>query len=401
MIAFLLIFAVVLYFVERYSMEHGFDRVTVETSTDRVLVEPEEPFLWTVTVCNKKRIMVPYLKIKETIPSGLMFSETGEPVEKKGIMGYPTVLYLGGNQRMEFKRKVFLPARGRFFFRGVSAEAGDFLGLKTSPESFPELKEIVVKPKAYTGIQLEELLGGFLGEYSVRKSLLEDPVITIGFREYTGREPFRSISWTQSAKNNRLLVKQYDYTADFACTILLNTECRGKGENGKKLETCFSIVRAVCEELERKKIAYDFCTNGVIAGAMGNWVQVGEGLGTGHLETVLEGLGRMTFDHRESAVEFLGKTTRGIRSGRNFLLITPDLDDAVREQAVRLEAVSGRKVLVLNAEEFFTEPADAGETEPGGTQSRAEHRARDREPEVPGQKRKRQERRDHDDSADS
>lgn len=351
MIIFLLILAVVLYYVEKYSLEHGLDRVTFETSTDRVLVEPDEPFIWTMTVKNGKRLMVPYLKLKESTPLGLSFAETGEPVEQKGITGYLSTLYLAGRQQVVLQRTVFLPARGRYFFRGASAEAGDFLGLRTTVETYSELKEMVVKPKPFAKAAVTEMLGGFLGEQSAKKSLMEDPVITIGFREYTGREPFRSISWTQSAKNNRLLVKQYDCTADFSCTILLNTECAGEVRPAL-LETCFSVVRTVCEELERKKIAYDFCTNGVIAGAMGSWAKVGEGLGVGHLETVLEGLGRMTFDHRETAGEFLDKTIRGVRAGRTFLLVTPELSEMLYKETGRLETVSGQKVLVFCAEEL-------------------------------------------------
>lgn len=363
MIIFLLILAVVLYYVERYSLDHGLDRVTFETSTDRVLVEPEEPFTWTMTIKNGKRLMVPYLKLKEAVPHGLSFSETGEQVEKKGISGHHSTLYLAGRQQVLLERKVCLPERGRYFFRGSSVDAGDFLGLTTTAEAYSELKEMVVKPRPFPDAAVTDILGGFLGEQSVRKSLMEDPVITIGFREYTGREPFRSISWTQSAKNNRLLVKQYDCTADFSCTILLNTEC-SKEVRPALLETCFSVVRTVCEELERKKISYDFCTNGVIAGAMGSWEKVGEGLGTGHLEAVLEGLGRMTFDHRETAGEFLDKTIRGVRAGRTFLLVTPELSEALYKEIGRLETVSGQKVLAFCAEELVRgEQADCLERE--------------------------------------
>lgn len=352
MIVFLLIFAAALYYAETWSLEHGFDKVTLETSTDQVLVEPGGEFLWIMTVRNGKRMMAPYLKLKESVPQGLIYAEDGEPVEKKGTTGLYTSLYLAGRQKVELKRKVCLSSRGRFFFRGASAEAGDFLGLKTTTETYTELKEVVVKPRASESVTLTELLGGFLGEHSVRESLMEDPVITIGFREYTGREPFRSISWTQSAKNNRLLVKQYDCTTDFSCTILLNTDCAAGEDRAEKLETCFSMVRTVCEKLEQKKIAYDFLTNGIIAGAMGSWVKVGEGLGAGHLETVLEGLGRMTYDHRESAVEFLDKTIEGVRSGRTFILVTPGTGEELLAEARRLETVSGRKVLILCAEEM-------------------------------------------------
>ena len=37
---------------------------------------------------------------------------------------------LKGRQKTELERRVLLKKRGRYFFRGVSAEAGDFLGLQ-------------------------------------------------------------------------------------------------------------------------------------------------------------------------------------------------------------------------------------------------------------------------------
>ena len=168
-------------------------------------------------------MLVPYLKIAEQVPRGLLFAENDEPVEKKGIMGLRSVLYLAGNQQTELTRTVKLTERGRYFFRGASVECGDFLGIQTSLESYPEIEEIVVKPRPYPHGEISLLLGGYLGDYSVRNSLFEDPVLTIGFREYTGREPFRSISWTQSAKHNRLLVKQQECMAAFFLFVILGS----------------------------------------------------------------------------------------------------------------------------------------------------------------------------------
>ena len=48
-----------------------------------------------------------------------------------------------------------------------------------------------------------DVLSGFLGDVSVRRFIYEDPVLTTGFREYTGREPMKHISWTQSARGPR------------------------------------------------------------------------------------------------------------------------------------------------------------------------------------------------------
>lgn len=352
MILFLVLFAAVLYAAEKYSLVHAFDEVTVETATDRVLVEPGEEFSWFLTITNGKRTMVPYLGVREAVPEGLYFSETGKPVEKKDVSGLSSVLYVAGKQQVKMERKVALPRRGRYFFRGSSAEAGDFLGFKSIYGYYPELKEMVVKPKALPTASVETVLGGFLGEYSVKKSLFEDPKITIGFREYTGREPFRSISWLQSAKAGRLMVRQYDSTADLSCTVLLNTDCENEERRSEWLELCYSAARNICEELERKKLAYDFKTNGIIAGAMGNWNQVGDGLGAGHLETVLEGLGRMTYGCRESAAEFFSKAARGLPGKRNFIIVTPGRGQSFAAGLSCLEEASGARALVFDAAEM-------------------------------------------------
>ncbi len=353
MILFLVILAVVLYWVEKYSMVHGLDHVSFKTSLDKVLVEPDEPFTWTMTVKNDKWMLVPYLRVMELVPKGLRFVETDKEVEQKGIIGLRSVLYLAGHQKTELVRSVKLPERGRFFFRGSSVECGDFLGYQTSMENYPEMAEIVVKPRAYPHGEISLLLGGYLGDYAVRNSLFEDPVLTIGFREYTGREPFRSISWTQSAKHNRLLVKQQEPVADLSCTVLLNTECRRSKHVSLLLEKTYSMVRSLCEELEQKHISYDFYTNGVIAGAMGNWKRVEEGLGAGHLETVLEGLGRMTYDAAEPVDSFFMRVLKGAHGGNSFVVVTPERTERLDELVAGLSERSGRNVLVICAEEIM------------------------------------------------
>ncbi|MBQ2404009.1 MAG: DUF58 domain-containing protein [Lachnospiraceae bacterium] len=353
MILFLIVLAVVLYWVEKYSLVHGLDHVSFKTSLDKMLIEPDEPFTWTMTVKNDKWMMVPYLRVMELVPRGLRFAETDQEVEQKGIMGLRSVLYLAGRQKTELVRMVKLSERGRYFFRGSSVECGDFLGYQTSMENYPEMAEIVVKPRSYPHGEISLLLGGYLGDYAVRNSLFEDPVLTIGFREYTGREPFRSISWTQSARHNRLLVKQQEPVADLSCTVLLNTECsRGKYVS-MLLEQTYSMVRSLCEELEKKKISYDFYTNGTIAGAMGNWKRVEEGLGVNHLETVLEGLGRMTYDVSEPLDTFFLRVLKGARGGNSFVVVTPERTARLDELVAGLSERTGRSVLVISAEEVM------------------------------------------------
>ncbi|MCD7955337.1 MAG: DUF58 domain-containing protein [Lachnospiraceae bacterium] len=352
MILLIAAFAVILYFVEKYSLKHVLDKVTFETAADKGVVEPEEAFSWSITIRNGKRMMVPYLRLRENIPEGLLFADGSGPVGSTRFSWLTSTLYLGRRQKVCLSRDVMLPKRGRYFFHGAFVEAGDFLGIRSVTENYPELKDVVVKPRRSDSPELAVLLGGYLGEHSVRKSLMEDPINTISFLDYTGREPMRSISWIQSARHNRLLVKQYDHTAEFSCTVLLNVDCPSSRNRSERLEQCFSIVRSVCEELEKRKISCDFRTNGSIAGAIGSWDHVGDGLGAAHLETILEGLGRMTYSYRESAGTFLEQEIRGMQRGKSIILVTPvapEEDPVVRTAAARLEKMSQRKVLVLYA----------------------------------------------------
>jgi uncharacterized protein (DUF58 family) len=350
MIAFFIVFAAVLYLAEKYSLGHSLDGVEFQTRTDRILVEPEESFLWSVRIANKKRMMVPGLRIREHVPEGLFFEDTKEPVEKSRGSGLISTMYLAGMEEVMVRRRVLLKKRGRYFFRGLTAEAGDLLGITQTTGYYQALEEIVVKPERYHSETLPLLLGGYLGEFSAKQSILEDPVLIRGFREYTGREPFRAISWTQSARHDRLLVREFERMADVSCTVLLNTD--GPEENrGELLERCFSIVRSICEELEKKQIPYDFYTNGIIAGAMGSWNRVEEGVGGSHLETVLEGLGRMTYETREREEEFLARVLRGNVGRRGTILITPEAGEATTQMTERLKERTGQHVLVITAKE--------------------------------------------------
>ena len=143
--------------------------------------------------------------------------------------------------------------------------------------------------------------------------------------------------------------------ADLSCTVLLNTECRKSKHVSALLEKTYSMVRSLCEELEQKHISYDFYTNGVIAGAMGNWKRVEEGLGAGHLETVLEGLGRMTYDFSEPIDDFFVRVLKGVRGGTSFIVVTPERTERLDELVAGLSERSGRNVLVISAEDRISE----------------------------------------------
>ncbi len=353
MLIFVLILIAAAGFAQYWSLAHALDDVEQHCAPDCKLAEPDQPFHLVNTVSNHSRRFVPYVHVSQRIPDTLEVQEDGVEVTPQGrlnrYMGYS--LYLMPRQTWQRPVMVSLPARGRYVLSGATLQGGGFLGFSELTAYTDQNEEIVILPRPCTIPALTDTLGGFLGDRSVDRYIREDPVLTLGFREYTGREPMKSISWPQSARSGQLMVKKYDYTLELTATVLLNVECTRTEGFEQRLEACFSIARTVCETLEEKRIPYRFVTNAGAAGAISLWSQVSDGLGSGHLSTVLEGLGRATYEPLRPFVHTLEQTTRHVEQGRTHILITPERDIPFRHELSRLEQLSGAQALILTPEE--------------------------------------------------
>ena len=170
-----------------------------------------------------------------------------------------------------------------------------------------------------------------------------------GFREYTGREPMRAISWTQSARGLGMMVKIYDHTAQPSVSVLLNAD--GQGEDlARDLEVCYSLARTVCRTLEERGIQYDFVSNAMELNTFFAVAELGDGLGQRHFEGLLERLGRSSCQASYPGERLLERSA-ATRSHRGRILITPgpELDDS--PALARLRELAGDNVLVLRARE--------------------------------------------------
>ncbi len=361
MIVFFVVLILALGAVEYFSLKIPPGRIEYDISPSRPAIEPDEPFQIISRFKNTGWLPVGFLRVRENLPDGIdadVASSTGGFKRKflKSNMGLPAnllcSLFLMPHQKVTLGIKAVLPRRGRYFIGETTLFTGDFLGLRETEDQRRLNREFVVLPRRADDVDVKESLGGFLGDVSVRRYILEDPILTVGFREYTGREPLRSISWTQSARAGSLMVKKYDFTAEPSACVLLNTECPDwlhDKEKSAAIERCFSIARTVCEILETKRIRYSFITNSSAAGVSGIWSSIGDGLGEAHLMAILTGLGRATYTHTAPFTVTLEKAIHSAISGKAYILITPVMLPEYQMGANRLRDLSGGGILVISA----------------------------------------------------
>lgn len=353
MIIFVLILVVLAIVMGRVSLRFALHKVVYSATTEKVLVECEEEFSFITTLSNNKLMPVTYIKLAELVPAQMeIVGEETSLFRENGVARLTSSTYLLPYQKYTKVHRATLAQRGRYFLRGAILYGGDVWGFSETVEYVNQAEEIVVLPKRLSSGELNTVVGGFIGDISVRRFIMEDPILTLGFREYTGREPMRDINWVQSLKNNALMVKNYDHTQDLSVTVVLNVECgpTGKELNSKLIETCFSVARGVCETLEQKKIKYSFVTNGAAAGALGHWSAISEGLGHRHLYTILEGLGRATYDSTENFAKLLGKIAVKAESGRAHIIITPTVEGYWAQAYRQLGAATGGHCTLLRVD---------------------------------------------------
>ena len=329
MIFLVIALAAFLTYVEARSLMDHSASLRYEQSFSKNLVAPDETFEIITGLTNLGAGFFAFLRLAEELPAAITVQATSAKIERRGssdkVHVYTT--YLLPHSRLERRLKVSLPTRGRYVFLGAEIGFGDFLGLNEHKVKENRFGEVVVYPAEAAISYVLDCLGGFIGDLSVRRFIIEDPVLTVGFRDYTGREPLKAISWLQSAKAGRMMVKNYDYTTEPVALVLLNIETVvPEGEREALIEGCYSIAHSVCRLLEERGIPYSLVTNAMTAGAFLPWTDSGEGLGQRHFLAILEGLGRASYRYSEKFGALWDRAVLRDDSA-GIVLITPDERD--------------------------------------------------------------------------
>lgn len=331
---FLLIFLFLALLLQKPLLTRSLEGLSEDFGPDRNVADPNEPIVLHVTLTNNSRHFIPFVKVRLSFPAG------SYPGANPGKI--TRTFALKAHRKASFSLSFSISERGYYFLPRPRIYSGDFLGLSEQVQESELTRAVVIAPReAENAPELDVLLCSFLGDISVRRFLFDDPVLTAGYREYTGREPMKMISWKQSARGNGLMVKNQDYTVEPMVCVLLNTETPAPhGTRELLLEKAFSLARTVCRTLEEKGVKYSFSTNASFYGVPWGHTDVEEGLGAQHFQAVLTVLGRASYTNDFSCERLLSRIKRDSMSPQGILFLTPQKNDLTPELITSLEKLS-------------------------------------------------------------
>lgn len=362
MVVFLIVLVTFGALLELLSLRDNLSRIHYHCIPSTLGSEPDEVFTLHTTISNYGLRTIPFLRLEEMFPKEIHVLGEDNVIPNDRYYTHSGLLYIRGRQKVTREVQVSLPKRGLYYFEGCRMFCGDFLGISENSKEIEQREEMIIFPKLLQDDSVIQALSGYYGDFSARRFFTEDPILVSSYREYSGREPMRSISWPQSARKNELIVKEFDHTMDMSATIVLDSYLHwSDGSHTDQIEYCFSLVRTIAEFLEQKKVSYRLLTNAYVNnGSTMCEVLMQAGQGPNHLSSLLVTLARAIPDSFHSPDDLYHIAIQNY-SGENAIFYIAPFENEKRANLVKnLRNRLGCQIYPIYAAERLEVTKDAG-----------------------------------------
>ena len=302
-----------------------------------------------VEVSNRKPLPLPWLQADDEIPKEVTL------LKGKTMSDYSLTHQLLSNlfsiswyHKVKRHYTIQCPQRGYFTFGPTKISSGDMFGFYTRYKELDTPDYLIVYPKI---VPLEKL--GIpsrqpLGEIRTRNHLFQDPVLTMGIREYQYGDNLKSIHWKSTARTGRLQTKIFEPTTTIDMGIFLDVRTVQppyQGVIAEKLE--LAIVTAA-------SMANDALAEGYRVGLYVNQnnpdspelIRLPPNRHPEQLKHILEALAAINPMYTTPIVEMLVKESRNLPWGSTMVVITAAPTEHLLSALFRMKRV-GRKVVLI------------------------------------------------------
>lgn len=180
-------------------------------SPDRVFFGEEVQL--EVEVANRKLLPLPWLQIDDGIPGEVTFlrGKTLTSLEEARPL-LRNLMTLGWYHRVKRRYPLKCLRRGYFAFGPARIRSGDLFGFFNQEMNLPQTDYLMVYPRI---VPLEKL--GIpsrepLGDIRVRADIFQDPILTLGVREYQPGDSLKRIHWKATARSGKLQTRVFETT---------------------------------------------------------------------------------------------------------------------------------------------------------------------------------------------
>jgi len=176
-----------------------------------------------IEVANRKPLPLPWIEIDDEVPSEVtLLKGRTLPSHKKARLVLTNLLSLAWYHKVKRRYPIRCLQRGYFAFGPTRIRSGDLFGFFKREREIQQVDYLIVYPKV---VPLEKL--GIpskqpLGDIRTRNHIFQDPILTLGVRDYHFGDSFKRIHWKSTARLGRLQTKIFEPTTTIDMGIFLD-----------------------------------------------------------------------------------------------------------------------------------------------------------------------------------
>ncbi len=310
----------------------------------------------TVEIVNEKPLPLAWLEVEDTVP-GLGLSLAPAHVGPSHIPGrrlLTMLLSVRWYERVRRHYTVTCGARGYHNFGPATLRTGDVFGLTTKEVEVPNEDYLLVYPKIVSLERLSLPASNPFGDVPLRRQwLFEDPLRTVGIRDYRPGDSPRRMHWkaTARAANQALQVKLFEPTTTHRLHIVLNISTSDQnwswhGYDPEALEAAITTAASVANWGTERGYLVGLAANAkLFHSSMA--VRLPPSRDPHQLMHVLEALARLVPMPTMAPETLVELESRELAYGTTVVMVTAVATDELMDQLQRLRRGGHQPALLL------------------------------------------------------
>ena len=245
--------------------------------------------------------------------------------------------YLGFKSCANLKYKCCCYLRGKYQIGPVNIFFFDPFGMFFFKKTYPMYSELYVYPETFYIRKFPNLVKGALPWFGIETARVSgDDDEFFGIREYKSGDPIKRIHWPSTARNNKLIVKQFQRQSYSKATIIFSLDKDKNFGYGKEkvAEYIIKIAASIAKYLLSQGI--DISLQFIVHS--GEIVHIPFNKGDEHLDDVLRFLTTAKAESRVSLAEIFEEFAGDIPSDSTLIALLTDTDWDLLSSLPLLEA---------------------------------------------------------------
>lgn len=301
-----------------------------------------------LSLVNRKALPVGWVRVVDRVPMALPIDGIDVMATDVETVGRITLVFaLRWYERVSRHYTIRCLKRGFYQFGPVELEAGDVFGLFSRKRRIDWPQWFIVYPKveslASLGLPPKEPFGPAKAE----RQLFDDPIRTVGVRDYRPEDELRRIHWKATARRQELQSRVYEPSTAHNLVIMLNVATLAKHWQGyvpERLERIVSVSASIAAYAVEKRWPVGVIANGALPKS-DQAIKVLPGRGTEQLTRVMEALAAVSAVATKQIEDLLRMESPRLPWGSTLVIVTSIVTDPLKATLADLRAEGRRLVL--------------------------------------------------------